>query len=100
MEAREPATCENLIVEACQRPTSGVFVSTAGASPRLETLVPSISWKVRLFVAGPTRVSACIQFPSVAGRNPKQRPPRVMNRRVRGALRGSPPRLSITLEYL
>ena len=100
MEAREPAACENLIVEACERPTSGVFVSTAGASPRLETLVPSISWKVRLFVAGPTRVSALIQFPTAAARNPKQRRPRVMNRRVRGAFRCSPPRLSITLESL
>ena len=100
MEAREPAACENLIVEACERPTSGVFVSTAGASPQLETLVPSILWKVRLFVAGPTRVSAVIQFPLGAGRNPKRRRPRVMNRRVRGASRGSPPRLPITLEYL
>ena len=100
MEAREPAACENLIVEACERPTSGVFVSTAGASSRLEFLVPSISWKVRLFVAGPTRVSAFIQFPLAAGRNSKRPRPRVMNRRVRGALRGSPPRLSITLEYL
>ena len=100
MEAREPAACENLIVEACERPTSGVFVSTAGASSRLETLVPSISWKVRLFVAGPTRVSAVIQFPLAAGRNSKHPRPRVMNGRVRGPGWGSPPRLSITLEYL
>ena len=100
MEAREPAVCENLIVEACERPTSGVFVSTAGASPQLEILVPSMSWKVRLFVAGPTRVSAFIQFHLGAGRNPKRQRRRVMNRRVRGALQGSPPRLSITLEFL
>jgi hypothetical protein len=34
------------------RPTSGVFVSTAGASSRLENLVTSTWWKGRLFVAG------------------------------------------------
>ena len=98
---REPATCESLIVEASRRPTSGVFVSAAGASSRLENLRASISLEGRKVRSRATRVSTFIPFPEPAARNPNRRRfGRVTNRRVRGASRGSPPRLSITLVFL
>jgi len=74
--------------------------ATGGASARFEALSPSIAWRRNSFVTRPARVSLPTTPLPIFLPNPHPRHRRVVNRRVRGASPGSPPRLFTTLEFL